>query len=56
MVGWWRRFHSEELHNVSFAPNNSRMMEACMMIGCDRGNVNALFLLSSGKVSTDNSV
>jgi hypothetical protein len=28
VVGWWRILHSEELHGVSFVPDNSRVMKA----------------------------
>ena len=41
---------------MSFASNISRVMKAGMMIGCDRGNVYMLFIMSSGKVASLNSV
>jgi hypothetical protein len=41
---------------VSFAPNISRTMKAGLMIGCDGGNIYMLFIISSGKVASVNSV
>lgn len=41
---------------MSFASNISRTMKAGMIIGCDRGNVYMLFIISSGKVASANSL